>query len=199
MHGCTVRNFIFLFTCLFSAASHSQSADESLSSMQNSSDVQYAQKLWMSMERTKIVGPSAVREKPFFGGAKPHGMILELAYKTIDVGGHRGFVVVKKNYDGSGVTVDRVIADRKKYLASMTVMYRREAGYDEDNQNWFWVKYHPDGSIFQKMINGSKFYLAGRLMKGKTPDENGGCIYCHASAGGGDYVFYPEITVPSPE
>lgn len=199
MPRCTPGKTIFLFACLFSAACHSQSVVESASAMHNSSDVQYAQKLWMSMEKAKIVGPSAVRQKPFFGGAKPHGMILELAYKMVEVEGHRGFVVVKKNYDGSDVTVDRVAADREKYLSSMTVMYRREAGYDEVNQNWFWVKYYPDGSLFQKVINGSKVLLAGRLMKGKTPDENGGCIYCHASAGGGDYVFYPEISVPDPE
>ena len=26
-------------------------------------------------------------------------------------------------------------------------MLQREAGYDDDNDNWFWVKYAPDGSV----------------------------------------------------
>lgn len=61
-------------------------------------------------------------------------------------------------------------------------MYRREAGYDADNGNWFWAKYTPYGEVEQ---NTSGVYLAGRVAKGATK----GCIACHKSAPGNDMVF----------
>lgn len=156
-------------------------------------DVTYAQKLWRALAAVNLVGPQARPLKPFFGGAKPHGMILELTYQDLRVGDHTGFLVLKRNYDGTDVSVQNVALDRERYLTSITVMYRREIGYDPDNQNWFWVKYRPDGSLFR---NPNGVQMAGRILKGSTRDESGGCIYCHASAGGGDYVFYPQIQVP---
>jgi len=160
------------------------------------SDINYANRLWQVLRAEKVVGPDALPQEPFFGGAKPHGMILEITSQTISLADHRGFAVVKKNYNGAGVSVTEVKQDRGRYLESITVMYRREAGYDNDNQNWFWVKYRPDGTLFEKTMDSRVFLLAGRLMKGATPDENQGCIYCHSSAGGGDYVFYPNVLVP---
>ncbi len=159
-------------------------------------DVTYAQKLWQQLVSERLTGPSQKPETPFFGGAKPHGMILELAYQLITLDGHTGFVVVKRNYDGEGVTEALVAQDRAKYQSSVTVMFQREAGYDVDNQNWFWVKYYPDGQLFQKETNAGATAMAGRIAKGKVREENRGCIYCHSAAGGGDYIFYPEIKKP---
>ncbi len=158
-------------------------------------DVSYAGQLWSTLESAELVGKNAERAKPIVGAARPHGWILELLYRNITVGDHTGFVVVKKNYDGSGISVASVEAERAKYLSSITVMFKREKGYDEDNKNWFWVKYKPDGSLYKKKMNNIEVAMAGRILKGKTRDENGGCIYCHSSAGGGGYIFYPEITV----
>ncbi len=171
-------------------------ADKSLAPMGTTSDVAYAVQLWRVMELERLVGINANPQKPFFGGAKPHGMILEIAYKNIRVQGHTGFVVVKKNYNGEGVSEAAVARNRAKYLSSITVMFQREAGYDEDNKNWFWVKYRPNGDLFEKTIMGKQQLLAGRIFKGKTRDENSGCIYCHSSAGGGNYIFYREIPFP---
>ncbi len=163
------------------------------------SDVQYAGLLWNSLAAQGIVDVNAMPGKPFFGGAKPHGMILEIFDQMVSVENHQGFVVVKKNYDGEGVSVESVEKDRARYLSSITVMYQREQHYDDLNQNWFWAKYQADGSLFNALINGRKVLLAGRLIKGDTWESSGGCIYCHHSAGGGDYVFYPEIVVPGKE
>ena len=159
-------------------------------------DVAYAASLWSAMEAAGLVGADARELEPFFGGAKPHGMILELAYQDLAVAAHSGFLVIKKNYDGDGVSEQAVKADRARFLSAITVMYEREAGYDEVNQNWFWVKYKPDGSLFTKPIGGRDVALAGRIVKGPTPEDNGGCIYCHRSAGGGDYIFYPQVRIP---
>ena len=54
------------------------------------------------------------------------------------------------------------MTNRLKHLGAVTVMFRREAGYDAQNKNWFWAKYLPDGSL-DKNPNGMQ--LAGRVAK----------------------------------
>jgi len=61
-------------------------------------------------------------------------------------------------------------------------MFRREAGYDADNGDWFWAMFMADGTVGK---NGMGMRLAGRVAKGM--DE--GCIACHTAADGDDYVF----------
>ncbi len=60
-------------------------------------------------------------------------------------------------------------------------MYKRK-GYDADNQDWFWAKFKPDGSLH---TNPKGVKLAGRIAKGMEM----GCIACHSAAPGGDMVF----------
>jgi hypothetical protein len=159
-------------------------------------DVAYAKALWLEMTTAGLVGPDKKRLEPFFGGAKPHGEILEIISQNLNLAGHEGFIVVKKNYDETGATLKTVKVNRAKYLSSITVMFQREMGYDLDHQNWFWAKYKPDGSFFTKSIENKNIPLVGRVAKGKTADDTGGCLYCHASAGGGDYIFYPKVKRP---
>lgn len=66
--------------------------------------------------------------------------------------------------------------DPDAHLKAVTVMFEREAGCDADNQDWFWVKYKPDGSLD---TNAAGMQLAGRVAKGRPE----GCIACHC----GDY------------
>ena len=58
-------------------------------------------------------------------------------------------------------------------------MYKRP-GYDPENQDWFWVKYLPDGALDK---NPAGMSLAGRVAKGADQ----GCIACHS--GEEDYLF----------
>jgi hypothetical protein len=159
-------------------------------------DVTYAGALWRAMEAARLVGRHEKKLEPFFGGARPHGEFLEIGYQNLEVNGHSGFIVVKKNYSGAGVSEQAVALDRGKYLTDITVMFEREAGYDPDNQNWFWVKYKPGGSLYARDVGGAPVALAGRIAKGGPGEENRGCIYCHASAGGRDYIFYPRVKRP---
>jgi hypothetical protein len=186
--------FILLASCV---TREIPDAGENAPSFGTDEDVIYAQKIWSVMEDDRLVGKQENELEPFFGGAKPHGMILELVYRNIQVNSHDGLIVVKKNYDGIGVTVESVKGNRSKYLSSITIMYQRESGYDNDNQDWFWAKYNPDGSLFSKIFDAKVVQMAGRIWKGKTVEQNRGCLYCHRSAGGGDYIFYPEIKNPS--
>lgn len=143
--------------------------------------VSYAQQLWTALVDAKLVGDPAMNNPPY-KGVHPHGAVLTNNTAELSLGGHKGQVIVKKNYGGEGVSVDAVTADSAKYLKAVTVMYKREEGYDADNQDWFWAKFKADGSLD---VNDKGMKLAGRVAKGKTQ----GCIACHQAAPGGDYIY----------
>jgi len=144
-------------------------------------DVAYSADLWAAMEQISLAGDGAIDTLPY-EGAEPHGFVLETFYTTATINGHAGELIVKRNYGPEGVEVDAVKADRAKHLGAVTVMFKREAGYDEDNQNWFWAKYLPDGSLDK---NPKGMMLAGKVAKG----ADAGCIACHSNAPDDDYVF----------
>jgi len=144
-------------------------------------NVAYAEKLWQAMEGINLVGSTAKPDKPY-KGTHPHGAVLEVLFGTLTVNDHEGEIIVKRNYGGTGVSIDTVTNDRDKFLKDLTIMFKREKDYDDENQDWFWAKYKIDGSL-EANPRGKK--LAGRVAKGKPK----GCIACHKSAPGGDYLF----------
>ena len=144
-------------------------------------DVNYAAMLWSQMVEVGLAGEGAVMAFPY-EGVEPHGKLLETFYTKATVDGHTGALIVKRNYGPEGVEIEQVLRDPVKHLGAVTVMFAREAGYDEDNQNWFWAKYLPDGSLDK---NPKGVSLAGRVGKG----AEAGCIPCHAAADGEDYLF----------
>ncbi|WP_296765804.1 cytochrome P460 family protein [Sediminimonas sp.] len=144
-------------------------------------DTAYADMVWQTMNDIGFAGPDMVRTFPYQGIA-PHGKMLETLYTTATVDGHEGALVIKRNYGPEGVSADEVLVNPGKHLGAVTVMFKREDGYDADNQNWFWAKYLPDGSLDK---NPKGMQLAGRVAKGM----DAGCIACHAAAPGDDYLF----------
>jgi hypothetical protein len=144
-------------------------------------DTRYAADLWSALVAANLAGPNAVQTHAYTG-QHPHGAILQNVDSTLTVNGQTGAVIVKNNYGGEGVSAANVTADPGKYLAAVTVMYKR-AGYDPENNDWFWAKYLPDGSLDK---NPAGMQLAGRVAKVDPP---AGCIGCHTAAPGGDMVF----------
>lgn len=142
-------------------------------------DIAYAALLWDVMNASKLAGPNAIQTYPYEGLA-PHGMMLQTFYSKGTIEGHTGDLIVKRNYGPEGVTEDQVLMDPAKHLGAITVMFRREAGYDEDNADWFWAKFLPDGSLDKNPMGAA---LAGRVAKGM----DAGCIACHSAED--DYVF----------
>lgn len=142
-------------------------------------DAEYATLIWRAMEALHLTGDGMIHTVPY-AGVEPHGMMLETFYSMAEIDGHQGDLVVKRNYGPEGVTKDQVEADPSAHLGAVTVMFRREPGFDPDNQDWFWVKYLPDGSLDE---NPDGMALAGKIAKGA--DE--GCIACHS--GETDYLF----------
>ncbi len=144
-------------------------------------ETDYAALLWDLMISEKLAGDNAIRTFPY-EGVDPHGKMLETFYTSATLNGHTGTLVVKRNYGPEGVEAEQVLNDPAKHLGAITVMFQREDGYDADNANWFWAKYLPDGSLDK---NPKGMQLAGRVAKGKEK----GCIACHSSADGDDYLF----------
>ena len=148
-------------------------------------DAEYATLIWQAMEALKLAGDDMIYAVPY-EGTEPHGMMLETFYTTATIKGHTGDLIVKRNYGPAGVSADEVLSDPGKHLGAVTVMFRREKGFDADNQDWFWVKYLPDGTLD---MNPKGMRLAGRVAKG----ADAGCIACHS--GEDDYVFTTNATL----
>ena len=144
-------------------------------------ETDYAADLWSVLEEMDLAGDGAITIFPY-QGMPPHGAMLSTVYTEATVNGHTGTLVVKNNYGPQGVSADQILSDPSKHLGALTVMFKREDGYDSDNANWFWAKYLPDGSLDK---NPKGMELAGRVAKGM----DAGCIACHQGAAGGDYLF----------
>lgn len=139
-------------------------------------DRNYAGQLWQNMEERNLTGDGAIQAFPY-PGTDPHGMMLETFYTDATINEHTGTLVIKRNYGPEGVTVDEVLGAPDDHLAAVTIMFRRAEGYAPDSGDWFWAKYLPDGTLDQ------------------TPDGTpiaglaAGCLSCHSSAEGEDYLF----------
>ncbi len=141
-------------------------------------DTAFAKKVWKAMDGYQNWKMTTAVYK----GQSPHGKFLRLYSTWVTVDGKSYPIIVKDNYGGRGVTMDRIKKNPSEWLKAVTIMLQREKGYDSDNQNWFWVKFSPKGDI---LTNPKGMKLAGRVAKGMPK----GCISCHGQAGGGDYLF----------
>lgn len=141
-------------------------------------DITFANSMWEAMgDYTEWPMSTDVYE-----GRSPHGAFLRTYYNMVTVDDAPFHVIVKDNYGGNDATMESVAESPEEHLMSVTIMVQREWGYDPENNNWFWVKYAPDGSIVK---NDKGMALAGKVAKGSDQ----GCIACHASAKDNDYMF----------
>ncbi len=141
-------------------------------------DVSFAKDVWKAIQGYENWKLTSEIDK----GQSPHGKWVRMFSTFVKVRGKSYPIIVKDNYGGRGVTVERIQKDSDAWLKAVTIILKREPGYDTDNQDWFWVKYGKDGSI-EKGPKGT--LLAGRVAKGMKR----GCISCHSQAGGDDYLF----------
>jgi len=144
-------------------------------------DVGFAGQVWQAMVDQKLAGTNAISTH-IYEGTDPHGMMLQTFYSKATISGHKGDLIVKRNFGPQGVTPEQVAAAPNKHLGAITVMFRRDAGFDSADKDWFWIKFLPDGSV-DKNPKGMK--LAGQVAKGMDV----GCIACHSAADGDDFVF----------
>jgi len=135
-------------------------------------DVQRAETLWRTTLRNYRSWPTPAGFAGWQKGKRPHGKALRYFVNPIAARDFtaNGALIVKENY----------MAENGK-LVAVTIM-QKIPNYDPENQNWFWVKYGPNGEI---MKNPKGMKLAGRVAKGMSK----GCISCHSLADDDDYLF----------
>ncbi|MBI4330672.1 MAG: cytochrome P460 family protein [Chloroflexi bacterium] len=100
-----------------------------------------------------------------YTGREPHGALLttyvtdEVYVAVQDKKGSipEGGIIIKENY----------MPD--KTLAAVTVMYKAK-GFDPPNNDWFWLKYEPDGRITDQ----------GKVQM---------CIDCHRERRNNDFIY----------
>ena len=106
----------------------------------------------------------------FQPGKSPHGAILQVFVNELGIQNisdemkgsmDNGVLIVKENY----------MPDTT--LAALTVMYK-VGGFNPENNDWFWAKYGPDGTVDK----------AGTLA---------GCIGCHGGKADNDYLFTGDL------
>jgi hypothetical protein len=137
-------------------------------------DVAYAQELWTALEAAHLVGLGVIHGT-FYPGTEPHGFVLETLFADITVDGMTAPAIIKRNYGPAGVDINAVNTNPNDYLGAITVMYQRP-GFNADTNDWFWVKWLPDGTLD----------LAGET---RMAGNVGGCIGCHTGAPGNDFIF----------
>lgn len=103
-----------------------------------------------------------------FKGAEPHGSLL-----TVFVN-EKALTSIKRM---KGMTNNSIIVKENyapnKDLVAITVMYKVK-GYNPEAGDWFWAKYGADWEV---------------IAEGKVK----GCLACHTSAKGNDYIFTGKV------
>ncbi len=135
-----------------------------------------AAKLWSSLQDAKYQSNWALwpGKGKLYKGQHPHGAFLttyinETAANALKAGVKdmpKGSIIVKENY----------MPDKK--LGAITVMDKTGDGKDD----YFWVKYMPDGTVAQKEVE-----MDGKKMSVTLAGTPKGCISCHAASVGGIY------------
>ena len=62
---------------------------------------------------------------------------------------------------------------------AITVMYRTR-GFDPQHNDWYWVKYNPDGTVARTPAAKGSKRISGKFKS---------CIDCHSGAKGDDFYF----------
>jgi|TARA_B110000967_G_scaffold62815_1_gene64600 hypothetical protein len=136
-------------------------------------DKEIADELFIQLKKQSFMD---VQQNLYLGGP-PHGPVRSVVEGSIN----NQKTIVKFNYGGPDITLEKVTKDPKKWLKAITVMQKR-LNYDQENQDWFWAKYKPDGTLFVEN---------NQVRMGK----DSGCIGCHQSASGNDLTFKHNETV----
>jgi len=145
-------------------------------------DLAFMEKVIAEMKELRLWdGPEAIRT-PVYPGERPHGIILGTIFTTAEIDGRTGELIVKRYYEqpeaetNPGKAVSEGDADPDRFLANYAIMYRREDGYQDAHNNWYYAEFDPAGEVI--VYEGNK--LVGR---------NDFCISCHVLAEGDDYFF----------
>ena len=128
---------------------------------------------YLQQSRYKNWAPAPGQNGDFYEGQSPHGAYLKMYLNRTAIAHPTDLpyssIIVKENYGPD-----------KKTVMAITVMYRSK-GYDPQHNDWYWVKYNPDGTVAKAPPAMGSMPLAGKVK---------GCIKCHGDSDGDDLVFF---------
>jgi len=134
----------------------------------------FEQRFWAYLQNAqyKNWAPVPGKSGDFYPGQAPHGKFLKMYLNRTAAGNMKdlphGSIIVKENY-----------GPNKQKLMAVTVMYRVK-DYDPDNNDWYWVKYMPNGTVAKAPPEKGSKPIAGKFPS---------CINCHSGANGNDLAF----------
>lgn len=134
-------------------------------------EVVFARKLWAAIEAADLV--AAAKSK---GTAADPASAVE---GEVWVAKRVGRVIIKVDHGHSDSGTEAVRAQADASPSAYAVMFKKPAGYDTDNKNWFWARYDARGRIDR---DPGGLAMAGRIAKGRGD----GCIACHRTKLGSD-------------
>ena len=127
---------------------------------------------WLQGVKYKNWAPVPGKTGDAYPGESPHGAFLKMYLNRTAAGDLKklpsGSILIKENYGKD-----------KKTLMAVTVMFRSK-GYDPEHNDWYWVKYMPNGTVAKAPPEKGSMRLAGKVK---------GCIMCHEGADGKDFAF----------
>ena len=156
---------LFIVICILFSPLTAQEMNLGEPDIGKKEDLENAREHWERLEEKNVVGQNMIRSRPYHGSAKMnHGTVQTLLESKVKMNGHEGTVVVLHNYETpTPEHLGDIFINPNKYLMAVSVMYKREQGFDEENADWFWALYNNNGMVFRKMTNG--LGLVGRAEK----------------------------------
>jgi len=134
----------------------------------------FESKLWNWLQRVEYHNwaPGPGKPTEAYPGQSPHGKFLKTYLNRTAAGNSKtlpdGSIIIKENFGPDGKT-----------LMAVTVMYRAK-GYNPKANDWYWVKYTPDGRVAHTPPEKGSMPISGKFAS---------CIECHSGADGNDFAF----------
>lgn len=147
----------------------------------------FEERLWSYLigNNYKNWAPAPGQTGDFYTGQSPHGALLKCYMNRTAIGD------VKNLRPGSVVILEDYRSDRS--LKTISVMYRTE-GFNPGGNDWYWVAYHPDGSVVQERRQADPSVDAELAMDASGHSKIMGkattCISCHQNATDTDFAFF---------
>ena len=181
--GSLVNSF---FCASTASAQQSRGSKATIKQIVDTEDKPFEDQFWKYLigNNYKNWSPGPGQTGDFYTGQNPHGALLKMYLNRTAAGRTQDFPM------GSVIILENYRAD--KSLKTISVMYRTD-GFNPQGNDWYWVDYHPDGTVVKSTsTNDSKInnvsLNSGNMQK--TMGRASNCISCHQSGEGVDFVFF---------
>ena len=168
------------------SAQQSRGSKATIKQIVDTEDKPFEDQFWKYLigNNYKNWSPGPGQTGDFYTGQNPHGALLKMYLNRTAAGRTQDFPM------GSVIILENYRAD--KSLRTISVMYRTD-GFNPQGNDWYWIEYHPDGTVVKSTsADDSKINnvsLNGGNMQ-KTMGRASNCISCHQGGEGVDFVFF---------